>query len=392
MTLWDKGGEADARLARFTVGDDLALDRRLLRYDCRASLAHAQMLAAIGVLDAAELAGIAAALAEIERLDADGSFPFAPDDEDCHSAIERHLTERLGDAGRKIHTGRSRNDQLLTALRLYEKDALAALARDAAALALALGEAIERFGAIELPGYTHTRKAMPTTVRTWLGCFAAALGEDVEELRHAAKRIDRSPLGTAAGFGVPLLPVDRAMTARALGFAGIIDNPIHAQHGRGKLEAGILHCCTQVLYDLNRLAADLILFSLPELGYVVLPERLCTGSSIMPHKRNPDALELVRAHYHAVVADEAKIKSIAASLPSGYSRDLQLTKAPLFAGIDATAACLAAMRIVVEGLAIDAAACRAGLTDELYATHRAYALVAQGVPFREAYRIVGRAT
>jgi argininosuccinate lyase len=392
MRLWKKGGELDPRVEGFTIGNDAALDQRLLRHDCRASRAHAEMLCAIGVLDAGERDRLVETLHEIERLDAEGRFPIGAGDEDCHSAIEGFLTEKLGDAGRRIHTARSRNDQVLTALRLYEKEALAGLARDVAALRAALAAAIGRFGAIAMPGYTHTRKAMPTTVGTWLGCFAAALDDDLGELAHVAARIDRSPLGTAAGFGVPLLPIDREMTARAMGFAGIIENPIHAQHGRGKLEAAVLSACTQILYDLNRLASDLMLFSIPELGYVVLPERLCTGSSMMPQKRNPDVLELIRGKYHVVVAEEAKIKGVAANLVSGYNRDLQLTKEPLFTGLDTTAACLTATRIVVEEMEIDADACGAGLGDDLLATARAYALVSQGVPFREAYRIVGRTT
>jgi argininosuccinate lyase len=392
MKLWEKNGELDPRVERFTVGGDRALDRRLVKYDCRASRAHAEMLAAIGVLDPREIDGLRQVLLEIERLDAEGRFALGDGDEDCHTAIEGYLTEKLGDAGKKIHTARSRNDQVLTALRLWEKDALVDLGREVASLGASIGAAVERFGAIEMPGYTHTRKAMPTTAGTWLGCFAAALEDDARELEHVRSRIDGSPLGTAAGFGVPLLPVDREMTARALGFAGIIENPIFAQHGRGKLEAVILSTCTQILYDLNRLASDLLLFSIPELGYVVLPERLCTGSSIMPQKRNPDVLELVRAKYHVVLAEEMKIKSIAANLVSGYNRDLQLTKEPLFSGIDITSACLAAMRIVLEEMEIDTDACRGGLTEELFATERAYELVAQGVPFREAYRIVGRTT
>jgi len=392
LKLWKKNSELDPRVERFTVGNDFALDQRLVKYDCRASRAHAEMLTAIGVLGAGELEQLAAALLEIERLEAEGRFELTEDDEDCHTAIEGYLTEKLGDAGKRIHTARSRNDQVLTALRLYEKDALAEIGKAVAALGAAIGAARERFGAIEMPGYTHTRKAMPTTVGTWLGCFAAALEDDARELAHVTGRIDASPLGTAAGFGVPLLKVDREMTARALGFAGVIENPIYAQHGRGKLEAVILSTCGQILYDLNRLASDLLMFSIPEIGYVVLPESLCTGSSIMPQKRNPDVLELIRAKYHVVLAEELKVKSIASNLVSGYNRDLQLTKEPLFAGIDATAACLAAMEVVLEGIEIDPEACRAGLTEDLSATVRAYELVSQGVPFREAYRIVGKTT
>ncbi|MBI4701925.1 MAG: argininosuccinate lyase [Deltaproteobacteria bacterium] len=390
MTLWDKGYALDETVARFTVQNDPVLDRRLVRYDCRASLVHAEMLARQGLLSAAELDALRQALAEIVRQDEQGAFAIRTADEDVHTAIERFLTERCGEAGRKIHTARSRNDQVLTAIRLYEKHELGAIRQKLASFRGALAELIGRSGDVPLPGYTHMRRAMPASVALWLGCFVESSFDDERLLEATLQLVDQSPLGTAAGFGVPLIDVDRAGTARALGFARVQSNPLYAQLSRGKLESTVVHLCTQILFDLNRLASDLILFGMTELGFVVLPDALCTGSSIMPQKKNPDVLELVRAKYHVVLGEEAKLKGIIGNLMSGYHRDLQLTKEPLFVSIDSTEECLDVMAVVLGSIGIDEQRCRAAMSDELYATERAYALVQQGTPFRDAYRQIGR--
>ncbi|MBW2524786.1 MAG: argininosuccinate lyase [Deltaproteobacteria bacterium] len=389
MAIWDKGYDLDAQVARFTVGNDYLLDQRLVPYDCRASRVHAEMLERTGVLTADELAQLLAGLEAIEHSHARGEFVIRPEDEDCHTAIERVLTERCGDAGRKIHTARSRNDQVLTALRLYEKEAIAAIGERLDRYRQSLATRVDQQGAIELPGYTHMRKAMPTTVACWLGCFVEASQDDERLLRAANVVLDQSPLGTAAGFGVPVLDVDRQTTTAALGFDRTTESPLYAQLGRGKLEAALLHACSQILLSLNRLASDLILFSMTELGFVVLPDELCTGSSIMPQKKNPDVLELVRGSYHVVLAEQHKLQSLVGNLMSGYHRDGQLGKEPLFASLDRTQDCLDIMTVVVHGLSIDEERCREALTEELYATERAYELVAQGVPFRDAYRRIG---
>ncbi len=388
MTLWDKGGELDERVARFTVQNDYVLDHKLLPYDCLASEAHAEMLQRKGLLSAAELGALREGLAEIRRLGEQGRFEIRPEDEDVHTAIERFLTARCGEAGRKIHTARSRNDQVLTALRLYEKKALADIREAMVSYGEALGAVIEADGQTPLPGYTHMRKAMPTTVGAWLGSFVASSEDDRQLLEAVAARIDQSPLGTAAGFGVPLLDIDRQGTARAMGFARVMDNPLYAQLSRGKFEATIIHLCSQLGFDLNRLATDLTLFSMPEFGFVSLPEALCTGSSIMPQKQNPDVLELVRAKYHTTLGAELAVQSLIGNLVSGYNRDVQLTKAPLFSSIDDTLESLEVMAVVLRGLRIDDERCRAALTGELYATEQAYRLVQAGVPFRDAYRQV----
>lgn len=385
--LWDKGYHLDERVEAFTVGEDYVLDRRLVKYDCLASIAHAKMLARIGILEEKEAERLVDELNRIIQLDKEGDFGISREQEDCHTAIENHLTERLGELGEKIHTARSRNDQVLGALRLYYKDELA----ECKELIDGLVETIERFvedhGRIELPGYTHTRKAMPSSIGLWGESFIESMRDNLRLLDAAVGLVDQSPLGTGAGYGVPM-DVDRAYTAELLGFDRVQENPIYVQHSRGKFESTILHALTQVMLDLNKMAADLIVFSMPELGYFELPEELSTGSSIMPQKHNPDVLELVRAKYHLVVSYELQVKSTVGNLPSGYNRDLQLTKGPTMRGLETTNQSLSVMALVFQKLGVDEEGCVAGLTEDAYATEKVYELVKNGVPFREAYRRV----
>ncbi len=386
MKLWDKGTTLDTRVERFTVGNDYILDRALVKHDCRASAAHARMLNAIGVLDAEELLALETALDEIVALDAAGEFEIRPEDEDCHTAIEGYLTEKLGATGRKIHTGRSRNDQVLTTLRLYEKERLDVIRRALCDYDAALGDIVGAEGHVRLPGYTHMQRAMPTTVGAWLGSYRAAARDDLLILDAVAAIIDQNPLGTAAGFGVPVLTLDRDMTTRDLGFARTLENPIYAQLSRGKMEAMLLSACTQILLSINRLASDLMLFTTREFNFVLLSPSVCTGSSMMPQKQNPDVLELLRARYHAVLGEEIKLKSMSANLIAGYHRDLQLTKEPVMRALEATEDCLGILPVVLGGLVFNEARCAAALTPEVYATERALAKVKAGMPFREAYR------
>jgi argininosuccinate lyase len=385
-TLWTRADEPDPWLQSFLAGDDHVLDRQLLPYDCRASLAHARMLARIGVLDDAELQSLETGLAQIAESAEHGRFAITEADEDCHTAIENFLTKTCGEAGRKIHTGRSRNDQVLTALRLWEKDAVDHLLGALVAYLDALYAVRQAQGAVTLPGYTHMQAAMPTTVDVWLGSYADAARDDHELLSLVRRLVDRCPLGTAAGFGVPVLAIDREGTAAELGFAEVLANPMYAQLSRGRVEALLLAACSQVMLGLSRLASDLLLFSTREFGLVALPPSLCTGSSLMPQKRNPDVLELVRARFHVVAGEEGKVRAMTAGLMSGYNRDVQLTKGPLFAGVAATLDSLKAMTMVLGGLQVDADRCAAAVTDEMRATERALKLVAEGVPFRDAYR------
>jgi argininosuccinate lyase len=387
-TLWQKGdgGQVDRMVQEFTAGDDRVWDQRLVAFDCRASIAHVRMLATIDLLTGDEAVRLEECLGEIIELDARGTFKVTADHEDCHSAIEFFLTEKLGDLGKKVHVGRSRNDQVLTALRLYQLAELGRLEDLIGRLGTSLERRCQQEGRVGIPGYTHMQPAMPSSIGLWLGCFRTALDDDLILLRAAREVIDQNPLGTAAGFGVPVFDLDRRMTAEDLGFSRVQENPIAAQHSRGKFEGIVLHVASQVMYDLNRLASDLMMFTMREVGFVRLPEALCTGSSIMPQKKNPDVLELIRATYHTVLGDETTIRHLTAGLISGYNRDAQLTKGPLMRGLDATARSLAMMIRIVDQMEIDAERCRTAMGEELWATERAYRLVRQGVPFRDAYR------
>ena len=387
VKLWQTGAANDPAVEKFTVGTDYLLDLELVAYDCQASAAHARMLATIGLLSAAEAASLCQGLDEITALHQRGEFTIRREEEDCHTAIENYLVSRCGEAGLKIHTGRSRNDQVLTALRLYGKAKAAACGAELEALIAALTAFIARFGGIAMPGYTHTRKAMPSSAGLWAGAFRDAFQDDLVLLRQAAALLDQNPLGTGAGYGVPL-PLDREMTTAELGFARVMENPIHAQNSRGKYEGILLAALSQALADVNRMATDLILFTMPGFDFFTLPAAFCTGSSIMPQKKNPDVLELLRSKYHELLGCEMQLRSTTINLMSGYHRDLQLTKEALMRGLAAALETLPIAALVIGHLEVNAERCAAAMTEELFATARAYRLVQQGMPFREAYRTI----
>lgn len=392
--LWQKSGTestgASELVERFTVGDDYLLDRFLVNADCVASMAHAAMLERIGLLTAEEREGLTRELRLIIEANDSGSFVVTRADEDCHTAIENRLTAALGDAGKRIHTGRSRNDQIVAALRLYSRALLLDAREGALELALALAELAGRHRDVPMPGRTHLQLAMPSSVGLWAEAFAEQLGDDVTLLETAYDLTNTSPLGSAAGYGVPL-PLDREMVALALGFRSVQNNVLAVNMARGKTEGAILDALSQVMITLSKLAQDLILFSLPEFGYFVLPAATCTGSSIMPQKRNPDVLELVRARASTVIAEAARVKHIAAGLPSGYNRDLQETKEPFMRGAGAALLSIGVMDLTVRGLTVREERLLAGFRPEIYATDHALELVAGGMPFRDAYREVAEA-
>jgi len=387
--LWEKPGGAplDERVLRYTAGEDHRLDARLVPYDVRASIAHAEMLGETGLLPEADVAAIRDGLAALAADHAAGDWQIELGDEDVHTALERRLTAAIGEAGARLHLGRSRNDQVLAALRLYLRDEVAALAQGARAVAGALDELAAREAATPLTGYTHHQPAMPSSVPLWAGGFAAELRDDALGLGACLRRIDQNPLGSAAGYGVPLLPIDRESTRRRLGFAAVQEPVTAVQLSRGKAEAQVLFEIALTQQDLGRLAADLVLWSSSELGFVSLPEAMTTGSSIMPQKRNPDVFELVRGRSATAQACLFEALAITAKLPSGYHRDLQLLKAPLFRGLDLARDTLAIMAAALAGVRFRAD--RIHLAPELGATEEAYRLVLeQGLPFREAYRRV----
>ena len=324
--LWDKGAPLDQRVLAYTAGDDYALDERLVKYDVRASIAHAEMLNAAGLLADADLSAIRAGLTALAAEHAAGQWKIELADEDGQTALEKRLTARIGAAGGRVHLGRSRNDQVLTALRLYLLDAGAELAAAAENCAVALDALARREGAIALPGYTHMQQAMPSTVALWAGGFAAELRDDAAGLAATARRAAQNPLGSAAGYGTPGLPLDRELTRAKLGFASVQAPVTAVQLSRGKAEAQLLFEVALLMQDLGRLASDLLLFYTQEFAFVTLPESFTTGSSIMPQKRNPDVFELVRGRSAVAHACLSEVLGIFAKLPSGYQRDLQLIK------------------------------------------------------------------
>jgi argininosuccinate lyase len=389
MTLWDKGQKTDDAVLAFSAGNEYMLDQRLVPHDCDGSIAHARTLHKAGLLGAEDTEALIRGLDRIKELHSRGDFRVRPEQEDCHTAIEEWLTGNVGPAGAKIHLGRSRNDQVLTALRLCEKALLAQLSEAARRFQDSLREAILRQGHLRLPGYTHMQRAMPTTVGVWLGAFVDAVDDDLALQEATAVLIDQSPLGTGAGYGIPVFELDREWAAGCMGFRRVQRNPVYAQLSRGKFEGVVLNLLSQIMFNLNRLATDLLVFTTSEFGFVSLPEAFYTGSSIMPQKKNPDILELVRGKYHMVVAAEFEVKHLIGNLMSGYQRDLGLTKEPLFKAFDTTLESLNIMSRVAAEMEIDARACAAAMTREIYATEEAYRLVQAGMPFRDAYRKIG---
>src|SRR6201996_431410 len=386
--LWDKGAPLDDRVLRFTAGEDYALDERLVRYDIEGSIAHVEMLHAQKLLSADELHVIRIGLTALGDEHARGEWHIELADEDGQTALEKRLTSRIGAAGGRVHLGRSRNDQVLTAIRLYLRDAIEELAAAALQGVEALDRLTSRQGNVELPGYTHMQQAMPSSVALWAGGFAAEIRDDAEGLRGVQRRVGKSPLGSAAGYGTPGLPIDRVATRDGLGFP-VTHEPVTAvQLSRGKAEAQLLFEITLLTQDLGRFAADVLLFYTQEFGFLELPDAFTTGSSIMPQKRNPDVFELIRGRSATALGCLTEALGIFAKLPSGYQRDLQLLKFPLFRGID-----LAIQTLDILPPAIDAMTFRAEsieLDAGIHAAEEANRLVVtEGIPFREAYRRVG---
>ncbi len=383
--LWQKPGvRVDARIQRFLAGEDVILDREFLRYDIRASRAHAQGLQRIGLLRDTELAGIERELSALDAAVVAREFVLDERFEDCHSAIEAWLIERLGDAGKKIHTGRSRNDQILVATRLWLKDQLArvdALAREVAEVSLARAEAEAM---LALPGYTHIQRAMVSSCGMWWAAWAEAFIDDAQRARDTLALIDANPLGSAAGYGINL-PLDRDYTTAALGFGRLQVAATYAQLSRGKFELAAVEALGSATLDLRRLAWDLSQFTSAEYGFVALPAEYTTGSSIMPNKRNPDVVELMRAVHASVAAARTELEQLL-SLPSGYHRDLQFTKGAIVHAFARGLGALELLPDLLRNLEWCSERMQAALEPSMYATDLAVDLARQGVPFRDAYR------
>lgn len=386
-TLWSSPSSVDALMMAYTVGDDRVLDTRLLRWDVLGSLGHIEGLASARLLSPADHARLRAGLRQaLAAVDA-GRLAIGAEHEDAHSAVEDWLTRRLGDVGARVHAGRSRNDQVTVDLRLYLKDALLTLQSRALALADALLTFAGAHRTSLWPGYTHQRRAMPSSAALWAAGYAEGLIATAESLPSLWARVDRSPLGSAAGYGVPL-PIRREVAMRALGFAGLDHAVTSVQLGRGKLETAVLAWCVDLGHDLARFAADVVLLSSEEFGLLLLPAELTTGSSIMPQKRNPDLFELTRARAAGLDGDLVTLLQLKGKLTSGYHRDFQLLKEPLFRGLDRTAEMLAMLTHAVPKLGVDRARGAAALRGEAVVTDEVMRRVEAGTPFRIAYRKV----
>jgi argininosuccinate lyase len=388
-TLKTTVGSVGSEVLAYTVGEDPTLDLALIDADCAGSAAHATMLARMPgcILTAAECRAVIRELVAIMRRARAGAFAITLADQDVHLAVERTLTEKLGDTGKKVHTFRSRNDQVAVDLRLFIREQVFGLTAEAAVLAEAFLAFARRHAAVPMAGRTHLQPAMPSSVGLWASAHAESLLDDMRELASVLDLNDQCPLGSAASYGVPA-PIDRRLTARLLGFTRPVHNVLYANNVRGKHEARVLAACGQVMLTLSRAAEDLILFTMPEFGYFRLPVDCTTGSSIMPQKRNPDVCELVRSRAARVLARAACAAEIGRGLPSGYNRDLQDTKGELMDGLAVTRGSLRAFLPLVCGLEADPAALRKGFTPDVFATDVALEQVAAGVPFRDAYHHV----
>ncbi len=386
-SLWGDGSGLDTSMAAYTAGDDRRWDQRLLRWDIIATTGHVAGLTEAGLLTMDENATLAAELTQALAATDAGLLTVTEDDEDAHSALEHRLVDRLGELGEKVHTGRSRNDQVMAALRFYLKAELLEIERAVVTTArslIAFGASHQR---VVMPGFTHLRTAMPSSVGLWAAGYAEVLLDNLGLVDAAYDLADRGPLGSAAGYGTPL-PLNRRAVSDALGFASPQLAVTAVQLSRGKLEATVLSALWAVARDLAALSWDVVLFSADEYGFFILPTELATGSSIMPQKRNPDVFELTRGRAGIIAGLATQAMAVAGSLPGGYHRDLQLTKGPMMEGIDTVHAMLTMIAGAVPRLGVDPERCAAGVGGDLLATDEVYRRVREGVPFRTAYRQV----
>lgn len=381
-------GLINAETLVFTVGRDLDLDRRLIAADCIGSAAHVVMLSSLNLkprlITPREKKSVLKELVQIIRGIKKQPLQISLKDQDVHLAVERVLTEKLGDIGRKIHTARSRNDQVAVDLRLFTKEQMLSLAEDTSRLCAALLRLAKLEEMTPMVGRTHMQPAMPGSVGLWASAYAESLLDDLELLKSAYLLNDCCPLGSAAGYGVPL-PINRRLVSNLLGFRRPVHNVLYAGNTRGKIESIVLSAVSQIMATLSRLAQDLMIFTMPEFNYFSLPEEMCTGSSIMPQKKNPDILELIRAKSARVFSHAIGTFAILTALPSGYNRDLQETKEPLIAGLDTVVASVRIMIPLIKNIKVNRKALAAGFTPAVFAADYALELTGKGMPFRNAY-------
>ena len=387
--LWTKTGTTmHPAVNDYIISRNLEADNALLPYDVQGSIAQAKMLASVGIITNQERDDLIAALHEVAKKHAQGEFKLEETNEDVHTAIENYLVEKVGPAGKKIHTGRSRNDQVLTDQRLQAKD----LITETIKTAKSLGETILAFAKkhefVPMPGYTHTQWAMPSSVGQWASSFVESLINDIYALEGVYKIIDQNPLGTAAGFG-SCIPINRDITTKELNFSRTQINPIYAQNSRGKLEAFVLAGLMQVMLTLGKIANDLVWFTSGEIKFFHVNPSLTTGSSIMPQKKNLDIMEVLRANVHIVQANLLQVQSVGINLISGYNKDLKVTKKPVLDSFKIVKDSLEITQLLFENMKPNEERLLASFDSSIFATDAAHKLVLQGVPFRDAYRQVG---
>ena len=387
-TLWSKGTQATDLVEDFTVGNDRILDMRLARYDVIGSKAHIKMLESIGLLTADELAilteGLDGILDEIEA----GDFRLEDDVEDIHSQVELLLTRRLGDIGKKIHSGRSRNDQVLVDVKLFLKDEVLKLREEVLTLFETLQKLSEKHKDILLPGYTHGQVAMPSSFGLWFGAYAEALADDMYMLRGAYGVTDQNPLGSAAGYGSSF-PLDRQMTTDLLGFGSLDYNVVAAQLSRGKTERAVASAMGAIALTLNKFAADCCMYMSPNYGFIKFPDELTTGSSIMPHKKNPDVWEIMRGNCNRIMACENEISMLCSNMPHGYHREFQLLKDILFPALELMHKCLMMADYMLQHIEVKSHILDAPIYDYLFTVEEVNRRTLEGMPFRDAYKSVG---
>ncbi len=387
-TLWNKGTSATSAVEGFTVGNDRVLDLRLARHDVLGSLAHIKMLESIGLLSSDELARLSSALEGILKSIESGDFKLEDDVEDIHSQVELLLTRELGEVGKKIHSGRSRNDQILLDIRLFLREELTAVRDEVKTLFSTLQALSEKHKEVLLPGYTHAQLAMPSSFGLWFGAYAEALVDDLTVLNAARKVINRNPLGSAAGYGNSF-PLDREMTTRLLGFDTPVYNSIAAQMGRGKSEKCVASALGNIALTLNKLASDCCMYMSPNFGFIHFPDSLTTGSSIMPHKKNPDVWELVRARCNRIMACENEISLLCSNMPHGYHRDYQILKDILFPVLEMTHVCLQMSNYMLEQVEVNDRILDNPMYAQMFTVEEVNRRTLAGMPFRDAYRQVG---
>ena len=387
--IWDKGFDANKRVEDFTVGNDRKLDLRLAKHDIKGSMAHIKMLVKIGLLNEDEEKQLQAELQNILREVEKGEFKLELDVEDIHSQIEAMLTERLGEVGKKIHSGRSRNDQVLVDIKLYLKEEILIIKEEVLQLFELLQSLSEKHKGVLLPGYTHAQIAMPSSFGLWFGAFAEALVDDMYTLVSAWKVADQNPLGSAAGYGSSF-PLDREMTTKELGFSTMSYNVIAAQMGRGKTERILAQSMANIASTLNKLAVDNCTYMSGNFDFISYPKELTTGSSIMPHKKNPDVWELIRGHSNRLQSLPNEISLMTANMAHGYHRDYQLLKDVLFPAIETLHSILQMSHFMLQHISVNNDILNDDKYQYLFTVEKVNNLVLQGIPFREAYQQVGR--